>query len=1038
MKTHCYPENETKRNIRPLMPKMTLLIMMLFGMLHLLATPATTLVHYPQDQAKLVKGRVVDHAGVPLPGVGVKVKGTSLGALSDLDGLFSLYVPERNSVLQFVYLGYKDEEIPADFSKEMVVVMEEDSEQIEETVVVGYGKQKKLTITGAVSTIDPGKVVQVSTPSLSNSLAGQLPGVITRQASGEPGADAAQVYIRGLATWGNQSPLILVDGIERDLNQVNSQEVESLTVLKDASATAVYGARGANGVILITTKRGKAGKPEVMFRTESAMLTALRRPQYINAFEYASLMNEALRFNKQAERWTEAELIKYRDHTDPYLYPDVNWSNEVLKKNTFQTINNLSVTGGSDIIQYYMNVGYTMQDGLWKEDPTNNYKTNASINKYTFRNNTDVKLAKNLTMKLGLGAIISNGNYPAFASENIFSALNIISPIAYPKYNPDGTLGGSQAYVGNNPWGMVTQSGYSTNDSSTLQASFGLDWDMDFLIEGLSARALFSYDRYASVTNTRSKAFLVKRYLGKDEETGEDIYSAIFREEQAMGYAVGSSSNRAQYFESQINYDNSFGSHNVAAMILFNQREYINLTAGDSRSNIPYRRVGFAGRVTYNYAGRYLVEGNFGYNGSENFARGHRFGFFPSVSLGWFVSEESFFKVLKPVINRFKIRLSHGLVGNDQLGIRFGYLSTINTQGQSYYFGRDQKLYAGMEENATGNENITWENSRKTDLGVDLGFFKDALSVQLDFFNEYRSDILIQRKTIPNVTGIYPWSIPYGNIGIVKNHGFDAMVDGSIPLGNDLQLLLRGNFTFAHNTVIENDEPKPKYPYLSAKGKSLGQYFGFVFDGFFKDQAEIDASPLHTLGSVRPGDARYRDINGDGRIDSYDQVAMGYARTPEISFGFGGTLAYRNLDISVFFNGAARTSIYTNGLGLFPFYDGLGGDNVLKEYYNNRWTPDNPNAKYPAVDVGQNPNNFVGSNIWLKNGNYLRLRNAEIGYSFPSKLIDWGLDSFRIFINGMNLLTFDHLKFMDPESNDGTGAYPLQRTINIGLQVKFK
>ena len=264
------------------------------------------------------------------------------------------------------------------------------------------------------------------------------------------------------------------------------------------------------------------------------------------------------------------------------------------------------------------------------------------------------------------------------------------------------------------------------------------------------------------------------------------------------------------------------------------------------------------------------------------------------------------------------------------------------------------------------------------------------------------------------------------------------MVDGSIPLGNDLQLLLRGNFTFAHNTVIENDEPKPKYPYLSAKGKSLGQYFGFVFDGFFKDQAEIDASPLHTLGSVRPGDARYRDINGDGRIDSYDQVAMGYARTPEISFGFGGTLAYRNLDISVFFNGAARTSIYTNGLGLFPFYDGLGGDNVLKEYYNNRWTPDNPNAKYPAVDVGQNPNNFVGSNIWLKNGNYLRLRNAEIGYSFPSKLIDWGLDSFRIFINGMNLLTFDHLKFMDPESNDGTGAYPLQRTINIGLQVKFK
>lgn len=1038
MKTNDSKESETKRNILSFTLKVMLLVAMVPSAVQLSAGPRMESSPEPQNQVMIVKGKVVDKSGYPLPGVVVKVKGTSQGTTTDLDGKFSIYAPREKAVLQFLYLSYKTVEITPDFSEEMVVVMEDDSEQIEQAVVVGYGKQSRLTITGALSTVKPEVVVRAATPSLSNSLAGQLPGVITRQASGEPGADAAQVYIRGLATWGSQSPLILVDGIERDLNMVNSQEVESLTVLKDASATAVYGARGANGVILITTKRGQTGRPEIIFRTESACLTALRRPQYINGYEYASLMNEALRFNNQAPRWSQKELLKYRAQSDPYLYPSVDWSNEVLKEHTYQSINNLSVTGGSDIIKYYLNVGYTFQNGLWKRDPSNTYNTNSNYQKYTFRNNTDINLSKNLVMSLGLGAILAKGNHPGASSGAIINALNTISPIAYPKYNPDGTLGGSQAYVGSNPWGLATQSGYSTDDNSSLQASFGLNYKMDFITEGLSARALFSYDRNANVSNARPKAFLVKRYLGKDPETGEDLYSAIFREEQPMGYSVGSSSDRAQYFEAQINYERSFGEHNVTAMALFNQREYIALTAGDSRSNIPYRRVGFAGRVTYNYAGRYLVEGNFGYNGSENFARGHRFGFFPSASLGWFVSEEDFFDIFKPVISRMKVRLSHGLVGNDQLGIRFGYMSTINTAGQAYYFGTDQKYYAGMEENATGNENITWETSKKTDLGLDLGFFDDIVTMQLDFFKEHRSDILIQRKTIPQATGIFPWSIPYGNIGIVKNHGFDGLLEGRVPFSRDVYMTLRGNFTYAHNTVIENDEPKPKYPYLSAKGKRLGQYFGFVSDGFFKDAADIAASPLHTMGNVRPGDAKYVDINGDGRVDSYDQVAMGYARTPEISFGFGGTLAIHSFDISIFFNGAARTSILTSGLGLFPFYDGLGGNNVMREYYNNRWTPETPDAKYPAVDVGANPNNFVASDIWLKNGNYLRLRNAEIGYTVPMKSVDRGVEALRIFLNGMNLYTWDHVKFMDPESNDGTGAYPLQRSVNLGLQIKFK
>lgn len=902
--------------------------------------------------------------------------------------------------------------------------------------MVGYGVQKKMTVTGAVSTAKIKEISKVATPSLSNAIAGQMPGIISRQASGEPGYDAAQIYIRGIATWGNQNPLILVDGIERDLNQINAQEIDSFTILKDASATAVYGARGANGVILITTKRGKIGAPKITFRSETALLTALRRAEYIDGYSYASLMNEARIFNGEDPRWTDEELQKYKDGSDPYLYPNVDWMDEVLKKHTMQTINNLSVSGGTDIIQYYMNVGFTYQNGLYREDPNNKFNTNSSMKRYNFRNNVDVKLSKSLTMQLGLGAIVQNGHYPGFSTSEIFNSINLISPISYPKLNPDGTPGGSQTYVGHNPWGRSTQSGYSTQDHVTVQANLGINWDLSFLLKGLSVRGLFSYDRYAATYNNRPKEFVVKRYLGKDPETGDDLYSPIYREEQPLGYSQSTTTNRAQYSEAQINYARTFGQHQVTAMVLVNQREYVDLSAADSRANIPYRRMGLAGRVTYNFGERYLVEGNFGYNGSENFKRGKQFGFFPSVSLGWVVSNEPFFKV--NAINRLKLRVSHGLVGNDVLGIRFGFLSTINTQGQSYYFGDTQQLYAGMEENAIGNPNLTWEKSRKTDIGLDLGLFQDRVVLQLDFFKEKRSDILIQRGTIPSATGIYPWSIPYGNLGRADNKGLDAMLEIRNTTPGGFFYSLRGNFTFARNKIIENDEPKPAYPYLSNKGLSIGQYVGFVAEGFFKDQEEIDASPLQTFGTPRPGDVRYKDINGDGQIDSYDQVPIGYARLPEISFGFGGTIAYKGFDCSVFFSGAANTSINLAGYGMWAFYDGLGSNNVLKEYYDNRWTPGRTDAKYPAIDVGNNPNNFVTSTVWMKNGNYLRLRNAEIGYTFPDAVINkLHISGLRLFVNGTNLLTFDYIKIIDPESNDGTGAYPLQRSVNIGVQIDF-
>lgn len=985
-----------------------------------------------QTKKMTIKGYVVDEKGEPMIGVSIRVPGTGTGTTTDLDGNFILLVPEGTKKLLFTSVGYKDMEI--DIKSEMEVKMEVDAQAMEEVVVVGYGKQKKISVTGALSTIASEEVLKVSTPSLSNALAGQMPGIISRQTSGEPGYDQAQIYIRGIASFGNNNPLVLIDGVERDLNQINAQEVESFTILKDASATAVYGARGANGVILITTKRGVSGKPHITFRTEAAVLQALRLPKYVNGFEYASLMNEALRFSGQQERWSAEELQKYADGSDPYLYPNVDWADEVLHKTSWQTINNLSVTGGTDIFKYYMNVGFTLQDGLYREAPTNKYNTNANVKRYNFRSNIDVALAKNFTLQLGLGGIIQNGNYPGFSSPEIFKAMQMISPIAYPARNPDGTPGGSQAYVGFNPWGRVTQSGYSTQDRTTLQASFGANWNLDFLLKGLSLRGLFSYDRYTQTNNVRIKEFEVKRYLGKDPETGEDLYSPVFREEKPLGYDRENGANRAIYLEAQVNYNRTFGIHHLTGMLLFNQREYVDLNA-DSRGNIPYRRRGFAGRLTYSIADKYLLEGNFGYNGSENFPKGKRFGFFPSGSLGWIVSNENFWGI--EAINRLKLRVSYGKVGNDQIGQRFLFLSTVNTDGQYYYFGDEQTQYKGMEENAIGNPNVTWEESTKTDVGFDLGLFNDKISLQVDFFHESRKGILLQRATIPQVTGIYPWSIPYGNIGKIKNKGVDALLEARNTTNSGFFYSFRGNFTFARNEVIENDEPAKKYPYLSGKGKRLNQPFGFVAEGFFRDEADIQSSPYQTLGTVRPGDVKYKDINGDGVIDSYDQVAIGYPRLPEISFGFGGTIGYKGFDLSVYFTGAAHATVDIGGFGMWAFYDGLGSNNILKEYYDNRWTPENPNARYPAIDVGNNPNNFVTSTVWKKNGNYLRFRNAEIGYTLKNINKKYGISQFRVFLNGMNLHTWDHVKIMDPESNDGWGQYPLQRSFNIGFQIDF-
>ncbi|MCF3112170.1 TonB-dependent receptor [Niabella sp. CC-SYL272] len=1007
------------------------------------------------EKSWVLHGFITDPAKKPVPGASVTVlKPGARGTLTDVNGNFMIEMSSESDTILITFVGYHDQRVVPGDRRNITVVLypDENQQKLNEVVVVGYGTQKKLTVTGAVSELSVSQLQQVPAPSLSNAIGGKLPGIITRQSSGEPGYDQAQVFIRGVATFaGNQAPLILVDGVERDMNNITTQEIESFTILKDASATAVYGVRGANGVILINTKKGKVGKPAITFRTEGAQLTSLRMPEYIDGAAYAGLLNEALQHVGLPPQYTQADLQKYADGSDPYFHPNIDWTNTILKKHTWQTINNLSVSGGSEMVRYYTNVGFLLQSGIYNTDGLNKYNTNANVKRYNFRTNIDANLSRSLSITVGLGAIIQNGHYPGSSAPDIFSALSVISPIQYPITNPDGSVAGGASYLGRNPWALVTQRGYSDQARHTLQGTFGAKWDLSKLItRGLSVNGKFAYDYYNFSGINRIRDYEIKQYLGKDPVSGEDRYSVV-REGGTLGYSpFTANNNRNSYIEGSLNYQRSFaGKHDVNGLLLFNQNEFTNLVADNSINGLPYRRRGYAGRATYAYSSRYLVEFNFGVNGSENFPPGKRFGFFPSVAAGWIVSSEKFWNV--DFINQLKIRGSFGKVGNDQIGgARFLYLTQIKKNANTYWFGSSQQEFPGYDEGQIGYEDVTWESSLKKNVGLDLGLLNNLVQLQMDAFHERRTGILMQRQTIPFVSGFFPWIVPYGNLGEVENKGLDASLKiQNKPTDGGVYYSLMGNFTYAHNEIIENDEPVKHVPYQSGKGHSIGAPYGLLAIGLFRNQEEIDQSPLQQFTStVYPGDIRFADVNGDGVVNADDYMFLkGYPRTPEIVYGFGGTVAWKGVDVSVFFSGATRTSIFTVGPSIYPFLRGPGSYNILREYYDNRWTPDNPDARYPAATPANNSNNFQYSSQYLRNASYLRLKNAEIGYSLSQALIRrYKLSAFRVFINGTNLLTFDRLKFLDPEANNGTnrgldgdnlGMYPLQRALNFGLQINF-
>ena len=991
--------------------------------------------------AKTIYGIVVDVTGEALVGVTVSVRETGSGTITDINGHYALEVGDDITQIVFSYVGYQTQEIDIEEKNIVNVVLREATEVLKDVVVVGYGHQKKASITGSISTVQVENILSVPVVTLSNAIGGQLQGVVTQQSSGEPGANAS-IFIRGQGTWSNSEPLVLVDGIERDINLVNPHDVESLSVLKDASATAIYGVRGANGVILITTKKGKAGKPQIIFRTEVAGLIGMRFPEYIEGWEFASLMNEASYNSGNPDPWTDEEVQKFKDGTDPYFYPNVNWTDAVYKKASNQTINTLSISGGSEVVRYYLSARHTGESGLYQRDKGLDYNTNTRLNRFNFLSNIDVSLGKDLVVSLGLSSAIQNRVYPGTDAATIHNQTKYTSPIDMPLRNPDGSV--SATATVDNPWGLATQSGYKTMFLSTLQGTFSAVWDLSRLVtEGLSASGKFSFDNYSEAWTIRNIDFIRKQYLGMDPLTGAAQYKDVqVRDGQGiMNSGTASAANRSIYVDIGLNYNRTFGLHSVSGLLVFNRREYVNVLAASELDNIPNRWQGLAGRFTYNFANRYFAEFNFGYNGSENFPKSHRYGFFPSVSGGWLVSNEDFWHV--GFISNLKIRASYGQVGNDRIqGTRFAYLTTINKAANGYPWGSAATWDSGLQEYKIGTENVTWEKANKANIGLDLGLFNDLVALQVDVFHEMRNNIFLQRQSVPAFTGYLSESIPWANLGKVENKGIDARLEIKHTTSYGLYYSLQGNFSFARNKILENDMPPQKYDYLDERGHRMGQVWGLEALGLFQTKEEVAESPKQTFQSVvKPGDIKYKDQNDDGKIDDDDRVPIGYGNIPEIMFGFGGMIGYKGWDLSVLFNGVGNRSVFLDGAGMMPYNLEYPAYNIFREYYDNRYIPypeaDNSHAKYPAVIAGKNSNNYRTSTLYMRDASYLRLQNVEIGYSLPEALCDkMKISNIRVFVNGNNLFVWDKIKIMDPEMGQ-TGTYPRQLVLNAGFQIDF-
>lgn len=999
-----------------------------------------------EDKGIKISGTVLDKERNPLPGVNVTIVGQTdySGTITDINGNFYIKVPNKQAELEVSYIGFKTQRLKIGDKINFNLILEEDIEALEEVVVTGYSSQKKMSVIGSIETLEPSKLQIGSTRALSNNLAGQLAGILAVQRSGEPGYDSSYFWIRGISTFGtsNQSPLILIDGIERNINDIDPAEIESFSVLKDASASAMYGVRGANGVIVINTKRGKIGAPSVNFRIEQSISEPTQLPKFIGAADYMQLLND-LTENKGRLPFTDEQITKTRNGYDKDLYPDVNWIDAITRDYAYSTRANLNVSGGSDFLRYSLVGAYFGEKGIMETDNTLPYDTGTGLTRYNLRANVDLDLTKTTTLRVNIGGFLQKLRKQSYPTNSIFDQAFLTPPFVHPTRYSDNVI--PVIPYRENPWANLTQRGYSVETVSQIQSLFSIEQSLKMLTPGLKAKITFSFDRWNSSGMSRSKnPTFYNVATGRDIE-GNLEHTILSYGDESLGHSsTGGYGNSRVYFEGTFTYNRMFNNlHDIDVLFLYNQQSY------DDGGIQPYRKQGIAGRFSYTYDRRYIGEFNFGYNGSENFAKGKRFGFFPSVALGWLLSEESFMEPYKKIFNKIKFRASIGKVGNDNIGgRRFAYITTLNTNAGGYNWGDTGQIgRVGICEGEVGVGNLTWETALKMNLGFELGLW-NKMDFQVDIFKEKRSDIFMQRVTIPTQTGFM--ANPWANYGKVTNRGVDVSLNYTNQIDQNWFVSFRSTFTYAVNRVDEVDEPQEVLgTYRSQTGRSLNTLWGLQAERLFT-QDDFDENgnlkfgiPIQEVGAatVEPGDIKYKDMDGNGVINSMDEGYIGGTVDPRILYGFGANVRFKNFDLNVFFQGTGDTYRMIGGTEYFIPGSGQGVQGNIYSNYEDCWTEENStqNVFWPRLTETPNEQNYRNSTWWKKNMRFLRLKNLEIGYTLPSKVSEKiKSKSVRVYLSGNNLLCFSPFNLWDPELGTSNGLqYPTMRSFMIGFDLNF-
>lgn len=1027
-----------------------------------------------QPGLKTVSGVVKDDVGLGLPGVSVAVRGTSRGTSTDANGEFSMQAAVGDTLV-FSFIGKTPVEQVVGDRNIFDVALYDDDTQLEEVQVVAFGRQKKTSVISSIETVRPADLKQPAS-NLTSALAGKIPGIISYSTTGEPGNDNAQFFIRGVTTFGYKTnPLILIDGFEAspdDLARMEPDNIESFSILKDASATVLYGARGANGIIIVETKSGREGPAKINIRLETHIATPTQMNELLDGVDYMRLYNEA-RISRNpllGAYYSEQKIQSTIEGLDPMIYPNIDWYDQLFEKSTINKKANFNVSGGGQVATYYVAGTIEDENGLLKVAPENNFNNNININRVQLRNNVVFKLTPTTRLDTRLQGRFERYNGPRTGASEIFRQVMNSNPVDFPAVYEadekhafaDHILFGNTFVTGNlksNPYAEMVR-GYEDRNESSITAMATLSQDLDFITEGLKAQAKASVNTWSEYKSTRSYNPFFYDLENYNQITGE---YTLFALNPTGGQAFlgdvdpGRNASAHYYYEGRLNWDRKFGLHSVGLMTVGMFEEYL-LTSGNSRSiyeTLPERNMGNSGRVTYDYDNRYFFEFAYGYNGSEKFSGDRRFGFFPSFGGGWLISNESFWAPMENIINTMKLKATWGKVGNDAIAERqdrFFYLSDIAKGGDDgyepngYRWGNTfMNQYGGYQINRYANPDITWEVSTKMNLGLELSFLDDALKVQGDVFKDIRDQIYLQRQNFPASAGLEA-SIS-GNVGKVESWGYEGSIDYQYISPKDWWMTGRANFTFATNKYVQLDERDYADEYLKRQGHSINQWWGLIAERLFVDEAEIANSPKQDFGTYQAGDIKYKDVNGDGVVNANDEVPLGIPTVPEIQYGFGLSGGFKNFDLSFFFQGNARVSVFidpsavsdpdNNRYGIAPFASRRNALTIIAEDY---WSETNPDvhAFWPRLSVDPLENNTRTSSWWLRNGAFLRLKTVEMGYNLPSNAFSKvGLQNVRLYASGTNLFVISPFKLWDPEMGRAGLGYPPNKRFNVGVQLSF-